>query len=1476
MNNIYKLKSISIATIFSLFLVGCELGNIKTAISIEGRVAKGAIGGATVTAYKAGTTEVIGTATTDTNGYYKLDGDIFYDGVIYIESAGGTYTDELTNAAGKDASVFDLQAVSKVGADDGYVLNITPFSTVAYRTMQNDGADITSPTTVGKYNKAISDIFIGNGFDITKTTPNLHGDTTDNDLDSEDEEKYGFMLKVFTKMINSNEANVNGKINDIVGAIVSLDDMTITEALADEIITTFIDPVVATDMTAEEISDMNDTINDARDTKLPDISGSLAKISAEFNTTIATWSPVVAPTGGVITSCEISPDINTSYGLTFDKTNCQISGKPNKVNTESFTIVPANLKGKGNFFVISLEVNKTAQAPFSLDGSTVFEKNSTDYTQTTVGGSCVDGSLSFESNDTNVADITPVSGIIDFKNVGTVRITATLSCDEYNDISATKDITVNDVAPVITSPNDIVGEYNQTMTNWIPDSSTGGTISSCEIAPANFEATYGLEFNETTCEISGKPTTTVLNAGGINIQIKAINPTGDSTVSVNLKIDRTDQSPVVSIAPDQVCVVDDTFPQTATGGSSSAVGYIYGTEDPNIATVDASGMVTCVANGDVNITATKAMDSFYNASTGKYKVSVGLVPPNINNPQTTTGVYGEAVSWEVNNTGGVYDSCIITPNLAPDDITTKYGLVFDVGDCSIDGSPTATTTGDVSYTIKAVTADRGNSTKNINIIIDKALQSPFGFDDGITLNIGEVSPKALDHIGNGTGTISYVSTDENMAVVDVNSGAITSVLAAGTVEINATKQADNNYQIAHASYILTIQAADPNITSPGNIITEYNTTITTNWLPNNTNGGPIEECEILPLFTANSGMEFNTTTCEISGTPLYTKESGTLYTITAKNKSGAGVSTTSVKLTVNKADQDPLIVPLATVDDTMADVSHQQIITGGSGTGNITFSGAVAGKFTVDTNSGLVTYIDEIAGAVITVSKAEDDNYNDISTTYLLNIGDFKPEIGTSATVAIGTYNETNNTLWEANNTAGTATLGYETDPALPNGLSINNIGVIGGTPTSAMSATAYTIMAKNASGNDTIVVNITINKATQSNFVFNTGNRTGAVGTQYTYSVINTDVPAGNLIYTSSALGVDVSANTGLVVISPTATFGNVTISATNNGDGNYSSTTASYILEVTDQAPNIANPTTPNSIVGSYGDNIGFDFNNTGGTISGCVISSGTLPNGLAVAVVGNTCRIQGIVTEVKGIGAYTIQATNTAGDTSTRGVQITINKADQAAFTIYGDQTIPVTNTAHTQTADGGSTNEAILYSSSNTTVAHVDQNGLIAPHVAGNTTITAIRPGNVSYNDINDSYLLTVTDAVLPTVDYVASTPTNGAIDANGTADIIIVWSEAVKKIDGFNIEIKSKGNTAHVKGYTTNNIVANGDTNVTLSLGTGHLSYGEEYYIVIDAGAFEDMSGNDAVAQGGDGTWNFTVPTQTGDCAYDCVDNCDNY
>ena len=124
-------------------------------------------------------------------------------------------------------------------------------------------------------------------------------------------------------------------------------------------------------------------------------------------------------------------------------------------------------------------------------------------------------------------------------------------------------------------------------------------------------------------------------------------------------------------------------------------------------------------------------------------------------------------------------------------------------------------------------------------------------------------------------------------------------------------------------------------------------------------------------------------------------------------------------------------------------------------------------------------------------------------------------------------------------------------------------------------------------------------------------------------------------------------------------------------------------------------------------------------------------------------------------------------------------------------------------------------------------------------------------------------------------YNASTPVHGANNASATADIIIKWSKNVLENGGKNITAQSS-NSGHSLGFTTGSSAVSLDrTEATLGLESEHLNYGESYFITIDTGAFKDHSDNNSVDTGGDGVWNFTIPSGSGPCGLDCVDNCDN-
>ena len=77
----------------------------------------------------------------------------------------------------------------------------------------------------------------------------------------------------------------------------------------------------------------------------------------------------------------------------------------------------------------------------------------------------------------------------------------------------------------------------------------------------------------------------------------------------------------------------------------------------------------------------------------------------------------------------------------------------------------------------------------------------------VTMTIGETftAPTLNNEYG---VAVTYQSTDTDVATVDASTGAVT-VLAAGTTNIEATSEEDNEYEAGYASYTLTVNKIDP-------------------------------------------------------------------------------------------------------------------------------------------------------------------------------------------------------------------------------------------------------------------------------------------------------------------------------------------------------------------------------------------------------------------------------------------------------------------------------------------------------------------------------------------------------------------------------------------------------------------------------------------------------------------------------------------
>jgi hypothetical protein len=163
------------------------------------------------------------------------------------------------------------------------------------------------------------------------------------------------------------------------------------------------------------------------------------------------------------------------------------------------------------------------------------------------------------------------------------------------------------------------------------------------------------------------------------------------------------------------------------------------------------------------------------------------------------------------------DSVTATPESgqAGEEITINYTLAgtkhnnrlsFSGTDVEIEEVDTAET-GTRTYTITASDATDGVITIIATFAHSNKELDTIAFADnvGVEKTYGDDPyTKAITTNGSGTGAITYASSDETVATVNITTGEVT-ILKAGNTTITATKTEDTTYAEATASYLLTVE-----------------------------------------------------------------------------------------------------------------------------------------------------------------------------------------------------------------------------------------------------------------------------------------------------------------------------------------------------------------------------------------------------------------------------------------------------------------------------------------------------------------------------------------------------------------------------------------------------------------------------------------------------------------------------------------------
>ncbi len=697
---------------------------------------------------------------------------------------------------------------------------------------------------------------------------------------------------------------------------------------------------------------------------------------------------------------------------------------------------------------------------------------------------------------------------------------------------------------------------------------SGGIPTNYSISPS---LPSGLNFDISSGTISGSPT---VISGATVYTITASNSCGSTNTTVNITINNAPISLTYSTNPATYCAGVLITNNTPTNSGGSATSYSVSPALPaglslNAATGVISGTPTTTAGVAATTYTVTATNSCGSATVGVV-ITISPAAPTALNYTTTNPSYCVGTAIPANNpsnTGGAPSSYSVSPAL-------PAGLSLNTSTGVITGTPTAITAAG-NYTVTA-TNSCGSTTKVINITVNQA--------PSITYSTNPATYCAGVLITNNTPTnsggpvTSYSVSPALPAGLSLSaaSGVISGTPTAtnGVATATYTVTATNGCGSATVGVIITISPAAPTALNYTTTNPSYcvGTAIPAN-NPSNTGGAP-SSYSVSPALPA--GLSLNTSTGVISGTPTAASPAAN-YTVTAQNSCGS--STKVINITVNRTPSITYSTNPATYCAGVLITNNTPTNSGGPVT-SYSVSPALPAGLSLNAATGVIsgtpTTTNGVATTTYTVTAS--NSCGSATVGVVITISPAAPTAlnytTTNPSYCVGTAIPANN----PSNTGG-APSSYSVSPALPAGLTLNtSTGVITGTPTAITAAGNYTVTATNSCGSTTKVINITVNQA--PSITYSTNPATYCAGVLITN---NTPTNSGGPVTSYSVspalpAGLSLSAASGVISGTPTATNGVATATYTVTATNGCGSTTVGVIITISPAAPTALNYTTTN----------------------------------------------------------------------------------------------------------------------------------------------------------------------------------------------------------------------------------------------------------------------------------------------------------
>ncbi len=962
--------------------------------------------------------------------------------------------------------------------------------------------------------------------------------------------------------------------------------------------------------------------------------------------------------------------------------------------------ITATAAETGSYFVASasyvLTVSKASQK-LTFNVSTV-SKRPGDSSFTIAANHAVgDGDVTYSSSNKNVA-IVDNSGKVTIVGIGTTTIKAQASETEYyNSVVTSYSLIVEskDVQELSFSVSTVNKKYGNSDFTVSAICTVGdGAITYSSSNP-----------NVATVDNSGK--VTIIGVGTTTITATAAETNTYASAAASYSLNVAKGSQVLSFPSSSVNKKYGDLFFTLSAIHSVGDGIVtYSTSDPTIALVDNNGKVTIVGVGTVTITATASATSHYKAASASYSLNVEQknvqelsFPKSIVNKKYGDSNYTIVANHAVGDGDVTYSSS-----------NTNVATVDNSGTVTIVGVGTATITATA-----AETSDYSSSSASYSLNVDKSNQLLSFPVSSVNKTEGDSPFSIIVTHSVGDGTVTYSSSDMNVATVD-NSGRVT-IIGLGTATITAKASSTSHYKAAAASYSLNVSTKSAqNMSFPfSNVDKEYGDSSFTVSVAHPVGDGAITYSSSNP----------NVATVDNSGNVIIVGVGMTTITATAAETSDYSSSSASYSLNVAKGSQE-LSFPISTINKKYGELFFTIGATHSVGDGTVTYSTSNPTVALVD-DVGKVTIVG-VGTATITATASSTEHYKAAAASYSLNVGTKTAQVLSFPFSVVEKEYGDSDYVMIANQSIGDGTITYSSSDM--NVATVDNSGkvTIVGVGTATIMATAAETSDYSSSSAS---YSLNVSKGSQElSFAISTINK--KLGDLFFTVSATQSVGDGTVTYSTSNPTVALVDNSGKVTI---VGLGTTTIIATATETSNYKEASASYSLNVGSKTAQVLS--FPESIVNKkYGDaDYTMSVNHLVGdgtiTYSSSNESIATVDNSGKVMLFGaGTVTIIATASETPSYAASSISYTLNVG----KGIQ-KLEFAELAVNKRYGDAdyTMVVTHPV----GDG-----TITYSSSDTSVATVDNSGKVTIVGVGTTTIIAIAAETSNYSSVSGSYTLSV--------------------------------------------------------------------------------------------------------------------------------------